>query len=200
MMEQSVEKHGYRRIAIGIVLFFCLFWIGKRWYDAQHPKPLNPMEIAAQITAIQDINEWEFLCVEMEEMEDTLIINPGFKPAYRFARIYKGRACLGIDMRRVTDDWARKSNDTLYLRLPDIQLLDENIVNDLSTRTFYASGEMTPVIKQELYERAKRDMRRRAMMTTNVEMARENAREHFVNLFKQLCGEKVVVEIDFIAL
>lgn len=53
MMEQSVEKHGYRRIAIGIVLLFCLFWIGKRWYDAQHPKPLNPMEIAAQITAIQ---------------------------------------------------------------------------------------------------------------------------------------------------
>lgn len=199
MMEQSVEKHGYRRIAIGIVLLFCLFWIGKRWYEASQKNQPEVMEVAAQIVSLQELRQLEFLCVDMEEMEDTLIINPGFKPAYRFARIYKGRAHLGIDLRRVYE-WALRSNDTLYLTLPDIQLLDENIVNDLSTRTFYASGEMTPVIKQELYERAKRDMRRRAMMTTNVEMARENAREHFVNLFKQLCGEKVVVEIEFVAL
>lgn len=199
MMEQSVEKHGYRRIAIGIVLLFCLFWIGKRWYEASRKNQPEVMEVAAQIVSLQELRQLEFLCVDMEEMEDTLIINPGFKPAYRFARIYKGRAHLGIDLRRVYE-WALRSNDTLYLTLPDIQLLDENIVNDLSTRTFYASGEMTPVIKQKLYERAKRDMRRRAMMTTNVEMARENAREHFVNLFKQLCGEKVVVEIEFVAL
>ncbi len=199
MMEQSVEKHGYRRIAIGIVILFCLFWIGEQWYEARQKEQPETMEVAAQILSWQELRELEFLCVDMEEMEDTLIINPRFKPAYRFARIYKGRAHLGIDLRRVYE-WALRSNDTLYLTLPDIQLLDENIVNDLSTRTFYASGEMTPVIKQELYERAKRDMRRRALMEANVVMARENAREYFSNMFGHLYGEKVLVEIEFVAL
>lgn len=187
-----------RVIIIGCLMVALILLAWKWWCERSVTKERVPMEVAAQITSIQDLQEWEFLCVEMEEMEDTVVQK--FLSNDCFAVIYKGQAHLGIDMRQAPKNWASSFNDTLRLSLPDIQLLDEDIVNDLNTRTFYAKGDFSPTIKQELYERAKRDMRKRALMEANVEMARENARSHFSAMFRQLCGEKVVVKIEFVAL
>lgn len=180
-----------KKFVIGCFLLLLSIMIWRKWYDAQHASPQDSYDVATQITAIQELNEWEFLCVDMEVLEDTLIINPGFKPAYRFARIYKGRACLGIDVKQCPKDWIYSANDTVYVTLPEIRLLDDAIIDDLSTRTFYAHGEFSASVKRDLLERARRDMRARAMRPENRESARENAEQHFSAMFQRM-GRKVV--------
>lgn len=178
-----------KKFVIGCFLVLLSIMIWRKWYDAQHANPQDSYDVATQITAIRELNEWEFLCVDMEVLEDTAFSK--FITYNRLACIYSGRARLGMDMKRCPKDWIRSSNDTVYVALPEMRLLDENIIDDLSTRTFYAHGEFSASVKRDLLERARRDMRARAMRPENMESARENAEQYFSAMFQRM-GRKVV--------
>lgn len=150
------------------------------------------MEMATEITSIKEVAEWEFLTLDVEEIEDTLIPRVIIKDD-QFVRIFKGKARLGVDMKSADSNWIACSGDTARILLPQIRILDENIIDDMQTRTFYESGKMPPAIKEALYQKAKRDMRKRALSVENVKAAKENAKAQFTYLFHSMGYNNVSV-------
>ncbi|MBO7606278.1 MAG: DUF4230 domain-containing protein [Paludibacteraceae bacterium] len=151
------------------------------------------MDISTEISSIKEVAEWEFLTVEMEEFEDT-VIPRSIVSDDQFARIYKGTARLGIDMKEAQAGWVTASHDTVRIQLPAIRILDEEIIDDMQTRTFYENGSITPAIKTALYERAKRDMRLRAMSKENISAASGNAKAQFTYMFRSMGFKTVLFE------
>ena len=171
---------------VGLALFFFLRW------RAEEEEP-SQVDMAIEITSVKEVAEWEFLTVEMEEFEDTVIPRMIISDD-QFARIYKGTARLGVDMKESASDWLITSQDTIWIKLPDIRILDEDIIDDTQTRTFYESGKITPEIKSALYERAKVDMRKRALSPENVSAAHENAKAQFTYMFRSMGFNTVLFE------
>lgn len=173
-------------VGVGLALFF--FLRGRSEEEQQ-----SQVEMAVEITSVKEIAEWEFLTVEMEEFEDTVIPRMIISDD-QFARIYKGTARLGVDMKEAASDWLITSHDTVWIKLPDIRILDEDIIDDTQTRTFYENGKITPAIKSALYERAKRDMRLRALSKENLSAASENAKAQFTYMFRSMGFKTVLFE------
>lgn len=169
-----------------LVILLAIGWFAYNYFSGEKAvESKEQIEMSTEITSIKEIAEWEFLTVEVEEFEDTVIPRMIITDD-QFVRIYKGTARLGVDMKEADSNWVACSGDTATLLLPQIKILDENIIDDMQTRTFYESGKMTPAIKEALYEKAKRDMRKRALSDENVAAAKENAKAQFSYMFHSM--------------
>ena len=94
-----------------------------------------------EIRRIEQIGQWEFLSVQSEVVADTL--RKGFFTDDRLVAVYTGVPRIGIDMNRVTGEWAQAHGDTVTLRLPAVHLLDKNFIDEARTKVFYESGKWT---------------------------------------------------------
>ncbi len=150
---------------------------------------LTPM----QVESIKNIGQWEFLSVSDEEIVDTT--KNGFLRDARLARIYYGELRLGIDLRKVTDQWIAYHGDTLVVSLPPITLLDEKFIDEARTRSFYEDGTWTEEERMQLYNKAYRTMRSRCYTQRNRQRARQHAIEQFTQLFHNMGIEHVQVSI-----
>ena len=98
------------------------------------------IELTSQeIRRIEQIGQWEFLSVQSEVVADTL--RKGFFTDDRLVAVYTGVPRIGIDMNRVTGEWAQAHGDTVTLRLPAVHLLDKNFIDEARTKVFYESGK-----------------------------------------------------------
>ncbi|MBO4642220.1 MAG: DUF4230 domain-containing protein [Bacteroidaceae bacterium] len=149
----------------------------------------------SQIRAVEQIGEWEFLCITDEEMVDTAITH-WFTPDDRLVRIYQGSLRLGIDFQDCQEHWATSKGDTAILRLPPIKLLDRNFIDEARARSFYEHGEWDAQAKEDLYRRAQRRMIDRCLTPENIQRAEENARTQVEALFRTLGYKFVRVEIS----
>ncbi len=143
----------------------------------------------AHITAMKEIGEWEFLTITDEEMADTT--RSGFFSDDHLIRIYYGRLRLGINMHKVKPHWITATGDSITVRLPDVELLDEDFIDEARTQSFFESGKWTDADREALYMRAYTLMRRRCLTKENIENARENARQQFTQMMKALGYKKV---------
>ena len=171
-----------------IVILLLLVGVGLAAYwmlKGKEAAKNEQMEMSTQITSIKEVAEWEFLTVDVEEIEDTLIPRMIITDD-QFVRIFKGKVRLGVDMQKADSNWISCSGDTARILLPQISILDENIIDDMQTRTFYESGKITPAIKEALYQKAKRDMGKRALAVENVTAAKENAKAQFTYMFRSM--------------
>lgn len=138
----------------------------------------------AQITAIKEIGEWEFLTVTDEEMADTT--RRGIFSDDHLIRIYYGKMRIGINMHKVRPGWIEAAGDSITVRLPDVELLDEDFIDEARTQAFYESGKWDDNAREALYWQAYRAMRKRGMTKENKEKARENARQQFTQMMKAM--------------
>ncbi len=150
---------------------------------------LTPM----QVESIKNIGQWEFLSVSDEEIVDT--VKSGFLRDVRLARIYYGDLRLGINLRKVTDQWIAYHGDTLVVSLPPITLLDEKFIDEARTRPFYEDGTWTEEERMQLYNKAYRMMRSRCYTQRNRQRARQHAIEQFSQLFHNMGIEHVQVTV-----
>lgn len=148
----------------------------------------------AHITAMKEIGEWEFLTITDEEMADTT--RRGFFSDDHLIRIYYGRLRLGINMHKVKPHWITAEGDSITVRLPDVELLDEDFIDEARTQSFFESGKWTGADREALYIRAYTLMRRRCLTKENIENARENARQQFTRMMKALGYKKVGIEFS----
>ncbi len=149
----------------------------------------------SQIRAVEQIGEWEFLCITDEEMVDT-VVSHWFSRDDRLVRIYQGTLRLGIDFGDCEPHWATSKGDTAILRLPPIKLLDRNFIDEARARSFFEHGEWDAQAKEDLYRRAQQIMIDRCMTSENIQRAEENARTQVEALFHTLGYEFVRVEIS----
>lgn len=143
----------------------------------------------AQITAMKEIGEWEFLTITDEEMADTT--RRGFFSDDHLIRIYYGRLRLGINMHKVKPHWITATGDSITLRLPDVELLDNDFIDEARTQPFFESGKWNDADREALYKSAYAAMRKRCLTKENMDNARENARQQFTQMMKTMGYKRV---------
>ena len=146
-----------------------------------------------QITAMKQIGEWEFLSVADEELIDTL--RAGFFSDDELIRIYYGTPRLGIDMREVDENWIQRDKDTIVVVLPPVKLLDEHFIDEARTKSFFESGKWTDADRNAMYERARQRMKARALNSSNMKSAEENAMRQFYQMLRSMGFENVRVRL-----
>lgn len=146
----------------------------------------------AQIESIRTIGQWEFLAVDCEEMVDTT--RRGLIFDDHLVRIYYGTPRLGINLSSLDSTSISTDGNTLILRLPDVQLLDENFIDEARTRTFHESGRWSGTDRNALFRRAQQRMKARTLTSANLNTARQLAEAQLQQLLHAMGFEQVKIE------
>jgi hypothetical protein len=144
-----------------------------------------------QIESIKAVGEWEFLSISTEELIDTTrkrLISDD-----HLVRIYYGTLRLGVNMKQVEPGWIEQRNDTLFLTLPKVGLLDRDFIDEARTKSFFESGSWKAEDREVLYKRAYQKMKAHCLTPTNLRTAEDNARESFRKLLRSMGYPKTVI-------
>ena len=147
-----------------------------------------------EIVRLQAIGQWEFLSVEAEELVERHY--SGLMSERDLVCIYRGTLRIGVDMRKLPSDWVEMQGRNAILHLPQPSLLDEDFLDESRTTVFFEQGIFRPEERDAMRTEAKDKMKKRAMTTENLSIARRNAEAQFQKLFLAMGYEDVVVEFD----
>lgn len=139
---------------------------------------------------MKTIGQWEFLAVSDEELIDT--VRKGFFSDDELVRIYYGKLRLGIDLSTCSEDWISQKDDTVFVTIPPIRLLDQNFIDEARTKSFFESGKWSNADRQAMYDRARDRMIRRCMSPENIKVAHDNACEQMQKMLAPIASPKVV--------
>ncbi len=142
------------------------------------------------VDRMKAIGQWEFLVVSDEELIDT--VRKGFFSDDELVRIYYGKLRLGIDLSTCSEDWISQKDDTVFVTIPEIRLLDHNFIDEARTKSFFESGKWSNADRQAMYDRARDRMIRRCMSPENKKVARDNACEQVQKMLAPIAKPKVV--------
>ena len=137
-----------------------------------------------QIESIKAVGEWEFLSISTEELVDTTRKRL-FKDD-QLVRIYYGTLRLGVNMKQVKPGWIEQRNDTIFLTLPKVGLLDHDFIDEARTKSFFESGTWKAEDREALYKQAYRKMTAHCLTPTNLKTAEDNARESFRKMLRSM--------------
>ena len=178
-------------VLVVIVLLTWLTWLGLNntlsMKDNEQTK-----QLPSRIVSIENIGEWEFLTINDEEMIDT--IRHGFFGDDELVRIYYGTLRIGINLHEAKKGWIRMEQDTLFVTLPSVRLLDENFIDEARTKSFFETGSWSQQDREKLYHKAYATMRRRCLTEKNMQSARENASRQFYTLLSSMGFENIRIE------
>lgn len=147
--------------------------------------------LPTQIQDIRDIGQWEFLSIDDEELVDTM--RRGFLLDDHLVCIYRGTLRLGIDMQEIREENISVSDDSLSISLPQVSLLDDCFIDEARTEIFFESGQWSAYAHDELYHRAKEQMKARALTTENRNRAQQLAEQQVRQLFQAMGYKHVAV-------
>ena len=147
-----------------------------------------------QIESIKAVGDWEFLSISTEELVDTT--RKRLFSDDQLVRIYYGTLRLGVNMKQVKPKWIRQQNDTLFLTLPKVGLLDHDFIDEARTKSFFESGTWKAEDREALYKRAYRKMIAHCLTTTNLNTAEDNARESFKKLLRSMGYKNIDIQFE----
>lgn len=147
-----------------------------------------------QIESIKAVGEWEFMSISTEELVDTT--RKRLFSDDQLVRIYYGTLRLGVNMKQVEPKWIRQQNDTLFLTLPKVGLLDHDFIDEARTKSFFESGTWKAEDREALYKRAYRKMIAHCLTTTNLNTAEDNARESFKKLLRSMGYKNIDIQFE----
>lgn len=142
------------------------------------------------VERMRSIGQWEFLSISDEELIDT--VRTGFFTDDELVRIYYGTLSIGIDLRDCSKDWISTEGDTIFITLPEVKLLDQNFIDEASSRSFFETGSWSNKDRKAMYERARQRMLSRCLTEENLKTARLNAREQIGRMLRPIAEPKVI--------
>ena len=142
------------------------------------------------VERMRSIGQWEFLSISDEELIDT--VRTGFFTDDELVRIYYGTLSIGIDLRDCSKDWLSTEGDTIFVTLPEVKLLDQNFIDEASSRSFFETGSWSNKDRKAMYERARQRMLSRCLTEENLNTARLNAREQIGRMLRPIAEPKVI--------
>lgn len=145
-----------------------------------------------QIESIKAVGEWEFLSISTEELIDTT--RKRLFSDDHLVRIYYGTLRLGVNMKQVEPGWIQQRNDTLFLTLPKMGLLDRDFIDEARTKSFFESGTWKAEDREALYKRAYQKMTAHCLTPTNLKTAEDNARESFRKMLRSMGYKNVDIK------
>ncbi|MBP5339883.1 MAG: DUF4230 domain-containing protein [Prevotella sp.] len=202
-----MEKNNQRLLigCGGCLALVGIFWLviayGSAFWASQKVKKMLGDSILTDRTetyispthlkSIRDIGQWELLCIDDEELVDT--VRSGLFTDDQLVRIYYGTLRLGLDLSQIDQSCAVVDGERLVLTLPDVRLLDDNFIDEARTLSFHEHGQWGAKARNELYEKARRKMMARALTSDNLDYTRQLANQHIVQLMKTMGYKDVVV-------
>ena len=195
-MRKTIENIRSITVAAAIIVVVLLaVWLYRSLGDAR-------LEVGAddsigltppQIESIKAVGEWEFLSVSTEELIDTT--RKRLFSDDQLVRIYYGTLRLGVNMKQVEPGWIQQRNDTLFLTLPKVGLLDRDFIDEARTKSFFESGTWKAEDREALYKRAYRKMIAHCLTPANLSTAEDNARDSFRKMLRSMGYQNI--EITF---
>ena len=179
-------------IAVIIVLFWLLFMKKENSLELQVNRDINVTP--EQIQSIRQIGEWEFLSVSNEELVDT--VRRGIIKDDELVRIYYGTLRLGINLHQAAPDWLQSHGDSVVVTLPPIGLLDRDFIDEARTSSFYETGRWTPADREQLYQKAYRQMLSHGLTPQNLESARQNAEAQFHQMMQAMGFKHIEIKFE----
>ena len=194
-MRKTIENIRSITVATAVIVVVLLaVWIYRSLGDAR-------LEMGAddsigltptQIESIKAVGEWEFLSISTEELVDTT--RKRLFSDDHLVRIYYGTLRLGVDMKQVEPGWVKQRNDTLFLTLPKVGLLDKDFIDEARTKSFFESGTWKAEDREALYKQAYRKMTAHCLTPTNLGTAEDNARESFRKLLRSMGYQNIEIK------
>lgn len=145
-----------------------------------------------EIVHLRSIGQWEFLSVESEELVERH--HTGLMSDRDLICIYRGTLRIGVDLRKLPEDWVEVKGRNAIVHLPQPSLLDENFLDESRTTVFIEQGLFRAEEREAMIAEAKNKMKQRALSTDNLSIARRNAESQFQKLFLAMGYEDVIVE------
>ena len=196
-MRKTIENIRSITVATAVIVVALLaVWIYRSLGDAR-------LEMGAddsigltptQIESIKAVGEWEFLSISTEELVDTT--RKRLFSDDHLVRIYYGTLRLGVNMKQVEPDWIKQRNDTLFLTLPKVGLLDKDFIDEARTKSFFESGtwkaedrEAREKALEEARRQREEDRKQRAEEEARREEEREAEREEYKERLKNLAAD-----------
>ena len=186
-MRKTIDNIRSITVAVAIIAIILLaVWLYRSLGDARLEMGADDsIELTpTQIESIKAVGEWEFLSISTEELVDTTRKRL-FKDD-QLVRIYYGTLRLGVNMKQVKPGWIQQRNDTLFLTLPKVGLLDRNFIDEARTKSFFESGTWKAEDREALYKQAYRKMTDHCLTPTNLKTAEDNARESFRKMLRSM--------------
>ena len=194
-MRKTIENIRSITVAAAIIAVILIaVWLYRSLGDARLEMGAdNSIELTpTQIESIKAVGEWEFLSISTEELVDTT--RKRLFSDDQLVRIYYGTLRLGVDMKQVEPGWITQRNDTLFLTLPKVGLLDRDFIDEARTKSFFESGTWKAEYREALYKQAYRKMKAHCLTPTNLRTAEENARESFRKLLRSMGYQKTEIK------
>ena len=158
--------------------------------DSAVDKPIA--QSPEEIIHLRSIGQWEFLSVESEELVERH--HTGLMSDRDLICIYRGTLRIGVDLRKLPEDWVEVKGRNAIVHLPQPSLLDENFLDESRTTVFMEQGLFRAEEREAMIAEAKNKMKQRALSTDNLSIARRNAESQFQKLFLAMGYEDVIVE------
>lgn len=158
--------------------------------DSAVDKPIA--QSPEEIIHLRSIGQWEFLSVESEELVERH--HTGLMSDRDLICIYRGTLRIGVDLRKLPEDWVEVKGRNAIVHLPQPSLLDENFLDESRTTVFMEQGLFRAEERETMIAEAKNKMKQRALTTDNLSIARRNAESQFQKLFHAMGYEDVIVE------
>jgi hypothetical protein len=99
-------------------------------------------------------------------------------------------------MQEVREEDISVSNDSLSISLPQVNLLDDSFIDEARTEIFFESGQWSAYAHDELYHRAKEQMKTRALTAENRNRAQQLAEQQIRQLFQAMGYNHVAVTFE----
>lgn len=175
-----------------IAVVVCVVWFCNATKDSSLSFTSNDdIDVTPTIVErMRSIGQWEFLSVSDEELIDT--VRTGFFSDDELVRIYYGTLSLGIDLRDCSKDWISSKGDTIVVTLPEVKLLDQNFIDEASSRSFFETGKWSNKDRKAMYERARQRMLTRCLTEENLNTARLNAKDQIGKMLRPIAEPKVI--------
>lgn len=175
-----------------IAVVVCVVWFCNATKDSSLSFTSNDdIDVTPTIVErMRSIGQWEFLSVSDEELIDT--VRTGFFSDDELVRIYYGTLSIGIDLRDCSKDWISTKGDTIVVTLPEVKLLDQNFIDEASSRSFFETGSWSNKDRKAMYERARQRMLSRCLTEENLNTARLNAKDQIGKMLRPIAEPKVI--------
>ena len=147
-----------------------------------------------QIESIKAVGEWEFLSISTEELVDTT--RKRLFSDDQLVRIYYGTLRLGVNMKQVEPGWIEQRNDTVFLTLPKVGLLDRDFIDEARTKSFFESGTWKAADREAMFQRAYRKMKAHCLTPDNLQTAETNAYEGFRKLLRAMGFQNIEITFE----
>lgn len=195
MNKKSIKLYTFCALLLAIALFALWQYTQSITFFSAQLESVNKIDITPQqISSIKKIGQWEFLAVNEEELVDTT--RKGIFSDDHLVRIYQGTLRIGIDLQELNEQKISVQNDTLFMVLPPIKLLDKNFIDEANTRSFHETGKWKPADREHMYKKAQQLMIEHALTPQNFQIAKDYGESQMKELLTSIGFPHVIITFE----